>query len=237
METNLPPDHLPAQAIGRKARVCDEDHKVRIPHRDHGTLDLHAALQVHRTPRDRRHAHPCLDLIPAPADRNNPAFPRTRVGLDDEHAAIRGLLLIRHPGGHAACAVARDFRHRTVRIEEANPPAPLARPLQKLDAVRADAGIARAQPHRNVPLFVRLHTTVIHDQEVIPAGVRLHERYQSSSQLRKLRTSVMLAILQDLLKMRMLPGRRLHREGCPLQIADRAPLHLGQPPSLAVHRL
>ena len=88
------------------------------------------------------------DKLVAGAHRVDVAHAHARVCLDLQLVAGLRADRLRHPRRHAARSVAADLRDRAVRIVQANAPRLRSRPCEELDAVRADAGVARAQRSR-----------------------------------------------------------------------------------------
>ncbi len=78
------------------------------------------------------------------------AHAQARVGGNFQIVARLEVALARHPRSHAARAVAADLGDGAVGIVQANAARLRPRPCKELNAVSANAGIARAQPPRQV---------------------------------------------------------------------------------------
>ena len=87
-----------------------------------------------------------------------------------------------HPRGHAARAVAADLGDGAVGVVQADAAGVLGPgPGEELDAVGADAGVARAEPPRQVSPIVVCRGLFGDDQKIVAAGVGLGKGDQSSS--------------------------------------------------------
>ena len=85
-------------------------------------------------------------------------------------------------------------------------------PGKELDAVGADAGVARAQPPRQIRPVVARGCVFGHNQKVVAAGVRLGKGNQSSSGSRKVSSASMAGSAMQLpaqALMLLLGGRRV----------------------------
>ena len=99
------------------------------------------------------HAHPGGDFhgeSPSVFDRVHVADAHARIGFDLQVVAGLQAAFSRHPRGHAARAVAADLGDGAVGVVQANAARLRPGPRKELDAVGADAGIARAEPPRQL---------------------------------------------------------------------------------------
>ena len=152
MAANLLPYALPALSIYGELCVIDDDDKVGIAGGNFYAGNLHTAGNGNCTRRQPGHAHACGDLHGVTVRIMNRVYatePEPRVRLDLQRVAGSCACCFSHPGGYAARTVATDLGYRTVGIMQTDAASFLiqftAVPSNKFDAVRADAGIARAE--------------------------------------------------------------------------------------------
>ena len=132
-------------------RIFGQDDKVRIAGGDFDADNLDAVGQLERVRHKFGHAHAGGDFDRECAVARTLSMRQTRrpasVAMASSSPGLRTERL-GHPCGDAARAVAADFGDGAVGVVKADAAEFLAGPGEKLDAVGADAGIARAKPPR-----------------------------------------------------------------------------------------
>ena len=163
---------LPRDPLDREVRRLRKEDEVRIPDVHHCPRNLRHACHRERSRHHPRHAHAALNAEQRARSLHHAAAPRTTV-RSEYHVVTpfaRG-----KPRRHTSRSIARELRLRPVRIEQTQEQLTAGASLQELDPVRANARRPRTQPPRQCRMTPS-RIAFIHDQEVIPAGVRLHER-------------------------------------------------------------
>jgi hypothetical protein len=83
------------------------------------------------------------------------------------------------PGRNAARPIARKFRLAAIGIEQSQKETAIRATLQKLDSIRANAGVPRTEPPRQLRMTPR-RDRLFQNQKIIPTGMSLHKLHHSS---------------------------------------------------------
>jgi len=170
VETDFAAEFLPGAVVDGEFGVVGEDDVVGISGGDGDSSDFGSVGEHDGFVAKVGLAHSLLEFKLRAAGADEAAFAGAGVGFDAYGVAGAELLVAGHPGGNAAGSVAGDFGSGAVGVDEVNAAGAVARPLEELDAVGADAGVAGAEfdGERGTGL-------AFDDEEVVAAGVGLGE--------------------------------------------------------------
>ena len=176
VEAQLVAKLLPVAIVDGEVGAVRKNHEMRIAGRDGDAGNFSSVGEADGFVVQHRHAHALREFETRAVGADEAAFARPGVGLDAHRVAGAKLLLAGHPRGDAAGPVAGNFREGAVGVDQVNAARAVGGPLEKLDAVGADAGVTRAEADGK-----RGVGGAFDDQEIIAAGVGLGEVRHSFS--------------------------------------------------------